>query len=285
MRWSTMSRSQRIQIKGPGFNALGVARKRNAKFSIIRNRSKMMGSQALLIEKGETLEVGKDYFGRCINYSYGAYNAIKGDKQRIRITEGCPWNHSFCYEPTTFKIFGIPELKKNHVQISDMNLLCKDEALDIIKELGEKRVDGKVVHYELMCGIDRRFLTPEIAEALKKSRFEKIRLAWDGSFGAQKEVKEAVMMLRKAGYKSGNSIMVFMVCNWKISFEENMRKMDLCKVWNVQVSDCYYDNQVMPNVIPIHWTESEIREFRSKTRKHNQLVTFKIDPEYKTRSV
>lgn len=226
--------------------------------------------------------VGKDYFGNDINYSFGPYNVSKEGKQRIRITEGCPWNHSFCYEPTEIKIFGIPDLKSNNVQISDMNLLCKPEALDIIKELGTKRVNGKVVYYELMCGIDRRFLTQDIANTLKQSRFNKIRLAWDGSFNSQKEIKEAIMKLRKAGYKGGNSIMVFMVCNWKIPLEENLKKMDLCKVWNVQISDCYYDNQTMPNVIPIHWTESEIKEFRSKVRKHNQLVTFKIDPEVKT---
>ena len=48
-----------------------------------------------------------------VKYSYGAYNVIKGDRQRIRITEGCPHNCPYCYEPTEYKIFDIPELKKN----------------------------------------------------------------------------------------------------------------------------------------------------------------------------
>ncbi|MCK5023291.1 MAG: hypothetical protein KAS04_03905, partial [Candidatus Aenigmarchaeota archaeon] len=75
--------------------------------------------------------------------------------------------------------------------------------------------------------------------------------------------------------------MIFMICNWKIPFKENCQKLDLCKVWNVQVSDCCFDNQVFPNVIPIHWKTEELKEFRKKCRKHNQLVNFGIDPELK----
>ena len=68
---------------------------------------------------------------------------------------------------------------RNEVLIYDMNLLCKPEAIGIIKELSQKRVNGRIVHYELVCGIDFRFLTAEIARALKASRFTNMRLAWD----------------------------------------------------------------------------------------------------------
>lgn len=214
-----------------------------------------------------------------VKYSYGPYNVIKGDTQRIRITEGCPHDHPYCYEPTEIKIFGIPKIERNEVEISDMNLLCKHQALDIIKKLGTKRVNGKVVYYELICGIDYRYLTQKIANALKRSRFKKIRIAWDLSFKEQYKLKDAIEMLRKAGYKGSSDIMVFMVCNWLTPYKENLKKLDLCKVWGVQVSDCWFDNQVMPKVSPVHWTWEHIKDFRHKVRKHNQIVTFGIDPE------
>jgi hypothetical protein len=47
----------------------------------------------------------------------------------------------------------------------------------------------------------------------------------------------------------------------------------------VKVADCYFDNQLSPNTKPIYWDVLEIASFRSKVRKHNQLVNFKIDPE------
>lgn len=214
---------------------------------------------------------------KVVKYSYGSYNKFNDYEQWIRITEGCPHNCPFCYEPTELKIFDIPKIVRNKVKIMDMNILCKPKALEIIKMLGEQRVNKKVVNYELICGIDYRFITKEIAYALKKNRFKKIRLAWDWKFKEQLKIKDALWKLFKVGYKP-NHIMIFMICNWKISYKENLRKLDLCKVWNVKVADCYYDNQIKI-INPIFWTEEQINSFRMKTRKHNQLVNFKMDPQ------
>ena len=214
------------------------------------------------------------------SYSLGAYNKFNEIEQWIRITEGCPWNHDYCYEPTEIKVFGMPEIVRNKVKIMDMNLLCKKEALSIIKDLGEKKVNEKVVYYELVCGIDFRFLTQELATALRENRFKNIRLAWDLLLSDQYKIKGAIDMLLKAGYSS-KEIQIFMICNWDIPQRDCLDKLDLCKVWRVQVADCYYDNQLSPNIKPIKWTEKEIKEFRKKCRKHNQLVNFGIDPELK----
>lgn len=215
-------------------------------------------------------------------YSYGPYNKVKGEEQWIRITEGCPHNCPFCREPTEFKIFGIPEIVRNKVGIMDMNLLAKLEALSIIKELGEKRVNGKVVYYEAICGVDYRFLTQEIANALKEARFRRIRIAWDWSYTDQYKLKTGIDKLLKAGYKS-KDIMIFMICNWKITYKECLAKLDLCKIWRVQVGDCYYDNQPPSRKIkPEFWTYENLREFRCRVRKHNQLVRHGIDPEITT---
>jgi len=160
----------------------------------------------------------------------------------------------------------------------DMNLLCKPEALSIIKELGSKRVNGRVSYYELICGIDYRFLTEEIARELKENRFQNIRLAWDFWYDSQYQIHKAIEMLLRARYES-EAITIFMICNWKIPYQENIRKLDLCKVWRVKVADCWFDNQVSPRIKPIHWTAEEISDFRRRVRKHNQLVNFGIDPE------
>ena len=161
----------------------------------------------------------------------------------------------------------------------DMNLLCKKNALNILKVLPEK-VNGKVIYYELICGIDYRFLTSEIAEVLKYKRFRKIRLAWDWGYKDQYKVKEAIDILLKVGYQP-REIMVFMISNWKIPFDECCAKLDLLKVWGVEVADCWFDNQRSPNIIPINWSDQQIKGFRKKCRKHNQLVFNRFDPEVK----
>ena len=212
-----------------------------------------------------------------MKYSFGAYNKTDENEQWIRLSEGCPNNCGYCYEPKEFKIFEIPKLERNKVKIMDMNLLCKPEALEIIEELGRRKVNGKVVYYELICGIDYRFLDSKLAVALKQSRFKNIRLAWDYSFTLQKKIKKVIQTLINAGY-APRDVTVFMVCNWKIPFEENCRKMDLCKVWNVKIADCWFDNQLSPNITPVHWAASDIKLFRKRIRNHNHLINFRIDP-------
>jgi len=162
----------------------------------------------------------------------------------------------------------------------DMNLTAKSKAKEIIEELGSKKVNGKVVYYELVCGVDYRFLIQDVADALYKNRFKNIRIAWDHQLTEQKEIKKSIEMLLKAGY-SRNDIMVFMICNWLIPYETNLRKMDLCKIWNVKIGDCYFDNQTFPNCKPIHWDIYQLKDFRMRVRKHNQMVNFGIDPELK----
>lgn len=223
-----------------------------------------------------------------VKYSFGSYNKYDHKEQWIRLSEGCPHNCPYCYEPQEIKVFDVPEIVRNTVKIMDMNILCKPEALNIIEELGTKRVNGKMVYYEFVCGIDYRFLTQEVADALHKNRFGRfnkkgvfykgVRIAWDWLYKDQLEIRDAVKMLIKAGFKP-NSIMIFMICNWRIPFLENCKKLDLCKVWNVQVADCYFDNQTHPNVIPEFWNTDENDLFRDKCRKHNQLVNYGIDPE------
>ena len=161
-----------------------------------------------------------------------------------------------------------------------MNLMYKSHCIEILDDLGLRRVDNKVVYYELICGIDYRFMNQEKAEALKRNRFKNIRLAWDHKATEQKRIKKCIEELLKAGYYT-RDITVFMVCNWKIPYEDNQFKVDLCKVWRVKVADCYFDNQLAPNIKPIHWSIEQIKSFRKTVRKHNQLVNFGIDPEMK----
>lgn len=214
------------------------------------------------------------------SYSTGPYNKMNDKEQWIRISQGCPNHCPFCYEPPQRIVFPIPLIERNLVKIMDMNMLSQECVFDRIKYLGEQKVNNKVVHYELVCGIDHRFLTPLLAEVLKKSRFKKIRLAWDFGYADQFKIRKALKMLMVAGYRP-REMTTFMICNWRISYEECLKKLYLCAIWSVKVADCYFDGQVSPNIEPIGWTVEQIKDFRRRVRKHNQLVNFGIDPELK----
>ncbi len=218
-------------------------------------------------------------------YGKPQYNAIKDGHQRIELSRGCPHNCDYCFEakyahaPTRedVKQFPIPEIEKNYVEILDMNFLWQPDIKDRIQKLGKIKIDDKVVHYEEICGFDRRFITQKIANLLKKARFVKPRIAWDNPLNEQYQVKDTIDKLTNAGY-SPSDIRVFMIINHDISFEECRKKLDLLKVWNVKVCDCCYDGGYQ-NAVPNTWTEKEMKKFRKLCRKHNQIVNFGIDPE------
>ena len=218
-----------------------------------------------------------------VTYARGEYNKFNDKEQWIRISEGCPNNCEFCREtkecgkqPTYLLI---PEIVRNKVKIMDMNLIYKPKAKEIIKDLGSRKVNGRVVYYELICGIDWRFMNQELANTLHENRFINIRFAWDYGMNQQMKIKDCLNYLIRSGYKP-NTLSCFMICDWKTSYYECFQKLDLLKVWNVKVNDCWYDNTTSPNFQHNYWSEQECRIFRSRCRKHNQLVIFGIDPEY-----
>jgi len=215
-------------------------------------------------------------------YSTGQQNTILAEFQMFRLSEGwCPHNCPWCREPKEAipkQEYEIPEIVRTDVRIIDMNILASPHALEKIKAFKDIRVNKKVIYPWLVCGIDYRFLTLEIAQALKDSRFVNMHIAWDWHYSDQKKIKKAVDCLKKVGYRD---ISIFMVCNHPaVSYRENCKKLDLCKYWNAKVNDCYFDNQISPNIEPVGWNHYDIKAFRKAVRKHNQIVNFGIDVEY-----
>lgn len=87
-------------------------------------------------------------------------------------------------------------------------------------------------------------------------------------------------MLIRAGYKP-KDLMCFMLCDWKISFNECQLKLDALKSWNVQVADCWFDNVKPPNFQCNYWNMEECIYFRHLCASHNQLIKFGIYPDLK----
>jgi len=213
-----------------------------------------------------------------VKYRSEFYNQIDGEYQVIRLTDGCPRNCPYCYCPTEFKKYKLPVITKTKVRIMDMNFLSVPRSDKLICDLPEK-IGRKKIHYEFTSGVDYRLLTNWWAFMLKKKNFVNIRIAWDWYYKDQIEIIRALKILQGVGYKPKN-IQVFMLANWKISFEECFKKLFKINDWGVQIAQCYYDNQTMPNVEPIHWTKKEIKMFQWYCRKNNQFKRhYGIDPE------
>ncbi|MGB8216392.1 MAG: radical SAM protein [Candidatus Methanoperedens sp.] len=193
----------------------------------------------------------------------------------------------------------IDELKqigKNRIIFYDNNILANPHIKDILEEFSELKLNGRPIIFESQSGFDGRLLEkdPELAELIKKARFQNIRIAWDNGLEDMSAIKKQIKILVKAGYNT-KDISVFMIYNFDIPYEDMIKKLKHCKTLGVQITDCRYrpleidyDNYLphMRNGQPegnyyIHkkagWTDQKIRNFRKQVRQHNIWVRYAKD--------
>jgi len=203
----------------------------------------------------------------------------KEDYQVTKITKGCPHNCPYCYSDD-FEVVNLPmPFNRNKVLLVDENILAHPNILTVLDDLRKTRVNGKVIHFEAVCGFDFRLLDEDKAFALKRARFVKPRIAWDGGVLQDHDsIDYALNILQTAGYHASD-ISVFVLTNWKVSYADCLLKLEYLKRWGVKINDCCY-NCSYDDPIPQYWTMEEIRDFRRRARKHNQLINFRgYDPE------
>jgi len=209
------------------------------------------------------------------------------NEQTIKTSEGCPYSCPFCFNgKNSFIEYDLPEIESNNVIIHDDAFLSRKNVLKDIKELGSRKVDSKVVYYELTQGINLKDLTPEIALALKESRFNKIRFAWDDSYTKKSyyRVFDGMNMLKEVGYKP-KDLMCYILSNYYVSLKECLLKGKLMLHQHIPICNCRYrENYLDPKVYPKLWNQNEIDYFKQECRINNQIVKFNgYDPEINKR--
>ncbi len=214
------------------------------------------------------------------------------DYQIIHSSRGCTRRCTFCgtwkIEPEfTFVDSVLPLIKKRKLVFYDNNLLANPNIDNILKELASYRTKkGYPVRCESQSGFDLNLLTQKRAILLKQAHFYNPRIAWDEKYNSRKKVKNAIEMLKKAGYKH-EDIYIFMIYNFKLSYKEMKQKLDACRSWGVRVIDCRYRplDYTEDNYNPrkkkqnkgeyyIHdgWSDWQVRRFRRSVRRQNIAI-------------
>ncbi|MEM3489223.1 MAG: cobalamin-dependent protein, partial [Nitrososphaerota archaeon] len=154
--------------------------------------------------------------------------------QIIHTSRGCFRKCPFCgvwkIEPEIkFKKSIKKEICSNKLIFFDNNLLANPFIKNILREIANLKYKGRVIKCEAVCGIDYRLLLedPELAELLRRARFENIRIAWDWHYNQWREVERAINLLQDVGYRS-KELYVFMLYNWEIPFKEMEKKRIKC---------------------------------------------------------
>ncbi len=223
-------------------------------------------------------------------YRSDFYNEIRGDEQWIRLTDGCYRNCWNCLAPQQKIVYNLPDIKRNKVRFLDMNFLYAHHSpVGLLNILSKQRVNKKVVYYTFLCGLDFTLIEYEVANALKKARFGRfnnkgnfvngLQLAWDRTADEEEKFKKCIEVLNTVGYRNRN-IQVFMLCNGRVPYAECLCKLKVLSDLNIQVCDCWYDNQKRGSIEPMFsWTQAQCKLFGSICRAHNiSVLQRQIEP-------
>lgn len=209
------------------------------------------------------------------------------EKQTTKTSEWCPYKCPFCFNGRKpFEEYELPDITSNYVVLYDPAFLSRKNVLEDIRELGKRKVNGKVVYYELLQGINLKDLSQDTANALKENRFVRIRFAWDDSYTEKSyyRVYDGIKMLLNAGYKRKDMI-CYILSNYYVSLRECLYKAKIMLYNHIPVCNCVYrKNLGDPKVYPELWKQNEIDYFKQECRTNNQIIKFNgYDPEIKTR--
>ena len=219
--------------------------------------------------------------GQKVEYYDEFYSVAKDGEHWIRLTDGCfrsCWN---CYTPKEIKVYDLPEIKENKVRFLDQNFLhAHHNPIQLLDSLPRK-LNGRVIRYTFLAGLDFTLFTIPILEAMRKARVGRfndkgnyingLSIAWDRGYDEKDRLKMAIDMMLKVGY-SRRGIQVRMLCNGKISYEECMKKLAFLYEQKVMIDDCWYNNQKRGSAKPIYWTQKEIDDFGESCRPNNVAV-------------
>ena len=217
-----------------------------------------------------------------MKYNREFYNKTDDQEQWIRLSDGCYRNCWNCYCPKDKLSYDLPEIKRNKVRFLDMNFLyAHKDFIGVLKKLAKIKINGKVVRYTFLCGLDFTLLTSEIVDLCKKARVGRfnnkgnfingLTIAWDRDLDEKELFVEAIKTIEEGGYLKRN-IAVFMLTNGKISYKKCETKIKVLKDMRVQIQDCWFDNQKRGSIKPIYWTDIECKMFGKLCRAHNIAI-------------
>lgn len=240
---------------------------------------------------------------------YPDYTLLNGgiDHHITHAMRGCVRRCKFCgvwkIEPdrrdrtATELVQEIKTIGKHKVIFFDNNFLANKHIKELLVELAGVRVNKRAVMFESQSGFDGRILekNPELAQRLKRARFQNVKIAWDNSLSDAPRIKKQLSYLTKAGYNP-KDISVFMIYNYDVPYEAMLKKITHCQKWGVQITDCRYRplDSTEDNYDPskfrtgqtskdyyIHekagWTDQKIRDFRKRVREHNIYIRYAKD--------
>ncbi len=161
---------------------------------------------------------------------YSLYPELTKDKSFGFLTRGCPNNCGFCpisekEGMCSHKVADLSEWwnGQKEIVLLDPNLLACKDRVSLLQQLIDS---GATVDFTQ--GLDARFVTPKIAEMLKKVKIKYVHFAFD-FMKNEKRIIEGLKTFKKITNISTDKAIVYMLTNYDTTIEEDMYRLKAIK--------------------------------------------------------
>lgn len=178
---------------------------------------------------------------------YGLYG-IK-DKAYGFLTRGCPNNCPFCIVSkkegrTSHKVADLSEFWRGQkdIELMDANILACKDRIDLIRQLSES---GARVNFNQ--GLDARFITEEVAEALAEVNIKMVHFAFD-LMKNERAIIKGLEIWAKHSTKTFRNQVVYILTNYNTTFDEDMYRIKAVAELGYSPDVRVYRKQTAPQI-------------------------------------
>ena len=157
---------------------------------------------------------------------YELYGELTKDTAYGFLTRGCPNNCDFCIVSKkegrcSQKVADLSEFWRGqkYIELLDPNILACKERLDLLKQLADSQA-----WVNFNQGLDARFLTEEVAVALKGVKKKMVHFAFD-YMKNEKAVLRGLETYKKVMQTSDNREVVYILTNYNTTIEEDLYRV------------------------------------------------------------
>lgn len=161
---------------------------------------------------------------------YSLYPNLTKDTAFGFLTRGCCNNCDFCIVSKkegmcSKKVADLSEFWRGqkNIDLLDANLLACKDRMELLKQLSDS--NAKV---DFTQGLDARFITEEVAQALIKIKIKMIHFAFD-FMKNEKQIVRGLKIFKEVSGMSDNKLVVYILTNFNTTIEQDLYRVNLVR--------------------------------------------------------
>lgn len=181
---------------------------------------------------------------------YSLYSKLTKDTAYGFLTRGCCNNCGFCIVSKkegmcSQKVADLSEFWRGqkNIDLLDANILACRDRMELLQQLADSKA-----RVDFTQGLDARFMTKEVAEALMKIKIKMVHFAFD-FMKNEKQIVRGLKIFKKESRLPDRKLVVYILTNYDTTIEEDLYRVDKVADLGYQPDVRIYRKPTAPQVL------------------------------------